>query len=170
MQFSAQDYVHLVSLQMPKTMSEKNEIIFMSEYMAARLSEGSADFIKMTIGVKSFMQSDVAYILKSKYDELSLENARLGADLAKLRQQYLDKVQFMNDAADISRNNILQLHIENTKLKAELEKVKHENYILSTPISQEPLIAKDVPCTCDWQKVYPHLSVLCNPSTCKKTK
>lgn len=25
MQFSAQDYVHLVSLQMPKTMSEKNE-------------------------------------------------------------------------------------------------------------------------------------------------
>ena len=64
----------------------------MSEYMAARLSEDSADFIKMTIGVKSFMQSDVPYILKSKYDELSLENARLSENLAKLKAE-LEKVK-----------------------------------------------------------------------------
>ena len=122
-------------------MNKPTEIIYVDETIYNELPPSEASGMKKGEWRElAIMHYRTAYILKSKYDELSLENARLGADLAKLRQQYLDKVQFMNDAADISRNNILQLHIENTKLKAELEKVKHENYILSTPISQEPLL------------------------------
>jgi hypothetical protein len=47
-------------------------------------------------------------------------------EVAELRQKYLDKVQFMGDAADISANNILHLHKENERLKAEIERLKRE--------------------------------------------
>ena len=114
MQFSAQDYVHLVSLQMPKTMSEKNEIIFISEYAADKIAFGRQDFFQISVGIKSYNIDDVPYILKSKYDELldrlgkvecyvidlrrekdelSLENARLTENLAKVESE-LEKAKF----------------------------------------------------------------------------
>lgn len=74
--------------------------------------------------------SDI-YILKSKYDELSLENARLAADLAKVEAELkeckggftkqIDEFYELRKVTIDTINQRNELLIENTKLKAELK-------------------------------------------------
>ena len=87
--------------------------------------------------------SDI-YILKSKYDELSLENARLAADLAKVEAELkeckegftkqIDEFYELRKVTIDTINQRNELLIENEKLKAELEKAKFKpsNIVIST--------------------------------------